>query len=572
MRAMDRVRFLTATLVALLVCLAGAAGAGAGAKERKPPKPDSDVPTAAGLAGAQVASTGGVKGGKISRQSLTGGAAPASVGSTTLVLYDTTGPYGWLGELYATAVGNLASHFGSWHAQPVTSYQAGQISQYTATIYIGSTYDEPLPAAFLDDVYNATGAVIWIYDNIWELTNRYGAAFTSKYGWMWAQFDLSAVSKVVYKSVELTRDAVHNGAGIMSYSTIDPAKATVLASAVRDADGSTFPWALRAGTLTYLGENPFVYTSETDRVHAFEDLLFDALDPSASTRHRALVRLEDINPSYDPAQLRAVADFLYSQGIPFGFGVSPIYTDPLGYYTGGVPESSRLGQNGNEVAPMIQYLEAHGGTLVMHGYTHQYSNVPNPYTAVTGDDFEFYRVTENADHTLNYLGPVSEDSAAWALGRIDASFKEFRRAGLSAPTISEFPHYTASAVDYQAVAQRFATRWERPLYFGGVLSGGQVDYSHVIGQTFPYVVSDLYGTTVLPENLGDYAPEPFFNFPPHTVADVLAAAAANMVVRDGFASFFYHPFEGVAALQQIVDGLRAQGWTFVSPAQAAAAG
>ena len=65
-----------------------------------------------------------------------------------LVLYDTTGPYGWLGELYATATVNLASHFGSWTAKPVASYAAGDMSAYTATIYIGSTYDEPLPRAW----------------------------------------------------------------------------------------------------------------------------------------------------------------------------------------------------------------------------------------------------------------------------------------------------------------------------------------------------------------------------------------------------------------------------------------
>jgi uncharacterized protein YdaL len=574
-------RLLASIVVALLMCLAASAGAGAGGKDKKPSKPTQDTPTVDALAGSAVIVGSDGKGGtfttagktgNVTSSAQAGNAAPGAFGSSTLVLYDSTGAYGWLGELYATAVGNLASHFGSWKAEPVTTYQAGQMWQYTATVYIGSTYDEPLPTAFLDDAYDATRPVIWIYDNIWQLTNRYSSTFQSKYGWMWSQFDLSQVSHVVYNGVTLSRDGVHDQAGIMSYSVIDPTKTMTLGLAVRDADGTTFPWAMRSGYLTYLGENPFVYTSETDRVIAFADLLYDALNPFAQPRHRALVRLEDINPSYDPAQLKAVTDYLYSQGIPFGFGVSPIYTDPLGYYTGGVPESSKLNDKSNGVANMIKYMQAHGGTLVMHGYTHQYSNVYNPYSAVTGDDFEFYRTTENADHTLNYQGPLPGDSASWASGRLDSSFREFQRAGISAPTIFEFPHYAASAVDYQTASQRFSTRWERVLYFGGALSGGAVDYSHLIGQTFPYVVRDLWGSTVLPENLGDYAPEQFYIFKPHTVDDILAAGAANMAVRDGFGSFFYHPFEGVGPLQQIVDGLRAQGWTFVSPAQAAANG
>src|SRR5437870_1700614 len=91
---------------------------------------------------------------------------------STLVLYDTTQQWGWLGELYGIMVANLVSHFDAWTANPVVSYTAGQINQYTAMIYIGSTYDEPIPTAFLDDVLATTKPVIWVYDNIWQLTAR----------------------------------------------------------------------------------------------------------------------------------------------------------------------------------------------------------------------------------------------------------------------------------------------------------------------------------------------------------------------------------------------------------------
>ena len=40
----------------------------------------------------------------------------------------------------------------------------------------------------------------------------------------------------------------------------------------------------------------------------------------------------------------------------------------------------------------------------------------------------------------------------------------------------------------------------------------------------------------------------------------------NLVVRDGFASFFFHPYLDISYLQQAVSGLRAVGYTFVSPA------
>jgi uncharacterized protein YdaL len=571
-----KVRFGGAAVVAVTVLLLLLASSAAAGKKKEPPKPPQVAPSSTALIGTSTtSSTTTVKGGKASGGGSgthsSGAGAPGSVGATTLVLYDTSNTYGWLGELYAQAAANLVSHFGPWQTEPVASYQAGQIGQYTATIYIGSTYDEPLPASFLNDVYNATRPVIWVYDNIWELTNAY-PGFQTKFGWMWSQFDTSTVSHVTYKGATLTRDGVNNLGGIMNYSSVDPTKVTDVADAVRDADGSTFPWALRSGNLTYVGENPFTYTTETDRVHVFEDMLFDALDPTAPTEHRAMIRLEDINPSQDPAELKSVVDYLYSQGIPFGFGVSPVYTDPNGYYTGGTPESSSLADRGNGITADIKYMQSHGGTLVMHGYTHQYSNIINPYSAVTGDDFEFYRVTENADHTLNYLGPLPGDSVNWALNRIDASANVFKKAGIAPAQIFEFPHYAGSAADYSAVAQRFGVRWERGMYYGGWLTGSTIDYSHVIGEGFPFVVRDVYGTTVLPENCGPYAPEPFYGFKPHLVSDILAAADANQVVRDGIATFYYHPFEGLDALKQIVQGFQQRGLTFVAPSSVAANG
>ena len=488
--------------------------------------------------------------------------AALAADSTALVLYDTTGPYGWLGETYATMTANLASHFGTWTAKPVASYAAGEVNNYTATIYIGSTYDEPLPAAFLSDVKATTRPVVWAYDNIWQLTSS-TPTFQTDYGWMWSQFDTSVVGAVRYKGRSLTRDGANNQAGIMGYSAVDPSKVQVLAEAVR-SDGTTFPWAVRSRNLTYIGEIPYTYFRESDRMMVFEDLLFDALAPGTAERHRALVRLEDINPDSDPAELRRVADYLASKKVPFGFGVSPRYLDPLGAEHNGSNTTIRLSER-TAVISALRYLQSKGGTMIEHGWTHQYSNVRNPYDGVSGNDFEFYRTIENADHTLNFQGPVPEDSAAWADSRLNGSANDFTAAGLTVPTIFEFPHYFASAVDYARVALKFGARWERALYPRGVLTKSTPDYSRVTGQMFPYTVRDVYGTKVLPENLGNVELEPFFQYPTRFPQEIIDDAARNLVIRDGVASFYFHPFLAVRHLRQTVEGIQALGYTFVNP-------
>jgi uncharacterized protein YdaL len=314
-----------------------------------------------------------------------------------------------------------------------------------------------------------------------------------------------------------------------------------------------------------VAEIPFSYMSEEDRVLVFADLLFDALAPATAERHRAMVRLEDISAASDPAELRAAADFLRSEGIPFGFGVVPEYVDPHGAYNGGVSERVRLSQS-PEVTAILKDLVARGGTLVMHGQTHQWATTINPYTAVTADDHEFYRVTENLDHTLNYIGPIPGDSLSWATNRLKTADNQFRQAGLPLPAIWEFPHYSGSVADQRAVSARFATRWERTLYFPGLLRGGAIDYTRIFGQLFPYVVRDVYGAKVLPENLGNIEPTTFYIYPARFPSDIIRAAEKNLVVRDGFASFYFHPFFDVSYLRETVNGIRALGYTFVSPA------
>ncbi|BDU68790.1 hypothetical protein GETHOR_08910 [Geothrix oryzae] len=489
---------------------------------------------------------------------MSGAALAAS--PNTLILYDSTGPWGFLGELYAQQTANLVSHFGTWKAIPVGTYVAGQMAGFTAVVYIGSTYDEPLPLAFLADVRATTIPVLWMYDNIWQLTAEF-ADFPGTTGWTWTGFDFSQIPSVQYKGTQLDRDLL-NGGGIMGTTLADPSKAQALATAQR-TDGTTIPWVVQSGQFYYFTEIPFSYVSPNDRYLAFADLLYAVYNPAAATRHRALVRIEDVGPDADPAELRAVADALFARAVPFSVAVYPGYRDPNGTYNGGVATSYDL-VNRPTVVSALKYMQSRGGTLLMHGYTHQFSKLLNPYSGASADDFEFFIAHIDSANNVVYDGPVPGDSQVWATSRIKSGMNAFTRAGLTVPTIFEPPHYAASVPDYKAILALFPKRYDRGLYFGGILSGGAISYSRLNGQFFPYPVKDIYGSFVIPENLGNVEPVAFNNHPPRLPADILTTAQKNLVIRDGFASFFYHPYLGTPMLTEIVDGLKVQGWTFVA--------
>jgi uncharacterized protein YdaL len=489
--------------------------------------------------------------------------APPATSSNTMIVYDNGNTWGYLGQLYGTMTANLVGHFGSYTPVKVTEYQPGQMAGYKAVIYIGSTWDEPIPTAFVDDVLKGTTPVMWIGHNIWALTDRATpTAFKDKYGWMWSQLDQADVRQIRYKGQTFLRD-IDNPRGIMDYSSLDTSKVTVLAEALRP-DGTSFPWAVRSGNLTYIGENPLTYIGENDRYVILSDLLFDLLAPTTPERHRAMVRLEDVGPDADPQDLIDAADYLSSQGVPFSFGVYSVYKDPNNVNGRGTTIRMR---DAKDVVAAINYMISKGGTMIMHGYTHQYEALANPYNGISGDDFEFFTAHVDAENYVRFDGPVPNDSATWALGRVDAAAAELKAARLPQPTIFEFPHYAGSGVDYRAIRTRFTTRYERSLYFTGALTGGPdgTDVSKMVGQFFPYVVNDVYGSKVLPENLGNYEPTEENHHPPRSPQQIIETAKRNLAVRDGFASFFYHPYYGVENLQQTVEGIKALGYTFVSP-------
>ncbi len=485
-----------------------------------------------------------------------------------LVLYDSTGQWAFLGDLYAQVEGNLASHFGNWKAEPVSAYKAGEMNGYTAVTYAGSTFDEPLPAAFLDDVLAGGTPVLWSGLNIWQLQDRANAVggdgtFSSKYGWQYGGLDASAIDAVTYKGRDLTR-IPENANAVVAIDVTEPSKVTVLAQA-KHTNGTTAPWAVRSANLTYLSEVPFTYITDSDRYLIYTDLLFDLLAPQTPERHRAMIRIEDVSPASDPKNLRALADMMYAKHVPFSIATFPVWKDPNGYGKG--RPATLTFKDRPEVVAAIKYMQSRGGTVVGHGYTHQLGWKPNPYNGRSGTDYEFMRTHLDADGGVVYDGPVVGDSQQWATKQLQLSRQDIAKAGLGNINVEVLPHYTASAADFKAVAATFTAAYGRDLLFLGVLNGGPVNYSHSQVQFFPYEVTDVYGQKVIPETL-DHVELKADNKTPVIGAKELAArAAAERVVRDSFASSFYHSFYPPAELAKVIDAVKAQGYTYVSPAQ-----
>jgi uncharacterized protein YdaL len=513
--------------------------------------------------------------------------AEAQEPAQVLVLYDGGGPWGKVGAEYALLLTNLLGHFPTTvRSQPVTSYSPGAMASAAATFYIGSTYDEPSyhPAdsaehkayqAFLADAADNTRPLLWMGYNLQHL----GAGLSERFGITFVENDdEEGFNRVTYKGVALDKGVVRKtypGADVGTcrqeregpydcdldlgvVQVADKARAKVLAEATATSSGRREPYAVRSGNFWYIGDIPFSYISEEDRYLVLADLLHDVLGSKHAERHLALVRLEDVDANLDPDELQSVVEILRRHHAPFGVAAIPFHRDPSRDPPGGPPR--RVGLAGSALEDDLRNLVARGeASIVQHGTTHQWDGGPNPLNGVSGDDYEFYRVTENTDHSLRLVGPIPEDSGAWPTNRIAEGKAELDKAGLAA-FAWEAPHYLATASVYAAAAKTYPVHWGRVTYFPD--GGNALEPS---GQFFPYAVRDSYGQTVLPENLGNVEPEAVNGYPTTTPEEVVARAAKARVVRDGFASFFFHPFYEPALLEKVLSGIERLGYKFVAP-------
>jgi uncharacterized protein YdaL len=468
-----------------------------------------------------------------------------------LVLYDNTGRYAAYGAQAGVLAANFVSHFARPVRQPVSAYRPGEMAHYAAVVYVGTNYGEPLPNGFLADVRAGARPVLWLGENAYQLTD---AAFARAHGWRESADHVGHYTFVQYRDARLT---ITNG-DLHGIDVVDLAKATVPGTAVA-ADGRSTPWAVRSGNLTYVSEVPLDSEGGQDRSFAVADMMAGMFGP-VRQRHRALIRLEDVGPTSDPVQLRQVADLLAAEDIPFSIALYPVYVGPVDQRP---RERVRL-QDRPQIVDAIRYMLSKGGTLVLHGYTHQLGNRRNPTNGESAEDYEFYRVHLDAHHNLVYDGPVTKDSAAWTRHRISSALAEIHAAGLPRPWMWEFPHYGAAPADYRVAASIFVARFERGNYAAGPV--GHEDLSTLTEQTPPYVVRDTYNGPVLPETLGHVASPGDLAAGQGSIRQIMAdAAAQKAAVRDNVAGVFYHPFLGTTPLRHLVDGLRHEGYRFTAP-------
>lgn len=534
-------------------------------------------------------------------------AAGAADDKCVQVFYDRSkDPAYQYGRTAATFLENLLGHFREFRTivEPIEDYAPGQIERCHATFYIGSYFDNALPKDFLDDFAKTQRRVIWIGYSLWQLGSprleqTMGAKFLRLTKLDTAKRDAEG-RPTFYKLITYKGETFHKYGEFkqgskdeffapfeMAALEVVVAQTEVLATAVHNDDGSKLPYAIRNANRFYVADVPFSYIHEADRYLVFADLLFDML--GVAPRHKkplAIFRIEDVSAGTLPDAVLSAAKIARALNITPHISLIPIFADPLGVLGPKTARGVRI-KDDKKFGATLKALKAGGAKFIWHGVTHQLGDRANP-KGVSGYDFEFWDVAAN--------GPVPGDSVKYVLDLLDQGWSSMGDAGIR-PKIWEVPHYASSATDYLVFARVFAWNIGRinyvrhdaknlpaatpaTLWYERTGVAGRKQRLQLLErlsvtttgryepQFFPYeIYRDIYGQRVLPENLGfiDYSGSSTSANP---VDAMLAHAKRNLVLRDAWASFYFHPFimrrDGAAAdLERLLKSLKAMGYEFV---------
>ena len=517
-----------------------------------------------------------------------------------LILYDNVGDYKEQGKINALLLENLLGHFDvNITSKPADQYIANEIvdNNITTVFYLGTTYlndqisfknSAAYTTNYLDffkDIATNNKTIVWINYNLdlleseWEANAWGNSTFVDTTGFTSSGTDTN-YTRVWYKDTELYKGVIpfatpgvdttacydegnNTYACALELNTIgiiddNKAFSIATASSTFDSNKSIEPYVTQGGNFWFIGDIPFTYMSEEDRYLAFADLLHDMLGIPHQVSHKAIMRLEDVNAETDPSDLATIADYMRSQDINFSVATIPQYENPLGEYDYPLDTSIKLSDS--DIGTLLQaYYNERLIDIVQHGFSHQYDSIENPYNGVTADDFEFMRVTDvNKDGNYTYVGPSEDDNGSWAKERILKGKTILDEVGIQA-FAWEAPHYMAGPNHYRAIKDVYPIQYSRVIYYPD-----ETDKSIFIGQFFPYIIrKDTYGYYIIPENIHNIEDNPNPGYRVVTAEDIIHFADVLKVVRDGVASFYYHPYLRTDDLSKIIPGLQSKGYTFV---------
>jgi uncharacterized protein YdaL len=418
-----------------------------------------------------------------------------------LLIYDRRQFFGYVGDV-VTSYRELFGHFNvKVFEESEEKYKKGQIENFDFIFVIGIKGDF-CNSYLLDDLKKTKKIVCWIgkgierlLENNENISLRYKGEsdnlvkifYSDKY------FDIGLIDDFVIV------DSLSKNSKVYSWLSDGNAK---------------YPYIIRENNYWYVSKA----ISYSVLFYIFADVLYDLFNEYNIEKNRIFIRIEDVHPFRDTEKLRAIGEYLNSKNIPFMIAMIPAYKRYNSSYITSLSENP-------DFVKTIKYLQELGGSIILHGYTHQYFE-----RNLTGEGFEFWDGINDK--------PLDLDIEKWIDKRIGLGIQESIKNGIY-PLAFEAPHYAICQKGYKVLKNYFST------YCGHIQTSDQ----GFTTSTYPYTLHDTeLFNKFLPENLGYVDPNNLLSI--NKIKNNLKEIS---VVRGFTAGVFFHPYLDIKYLKEIVE-------------------
>ncbi len=534
------------------------------------------------------------------------------------IFYDQSkDPAYWMGRTYSIFLQNLLAHFPKYQqiTGPIEEYKKGDLDRCKASFYVGSYFENEIPKEFFEDYASTTKSVVWMGYSIWKPGIDY---FENIFGYSYRGLTkLNTELKDERDRPTFFKYATYKGERFRKYgefSAITPgvflapfenivlkkskeSSTEIISELIHNGTNEKIPYIIRSKNKFYIADVPFSFMHEADRFLIVADLLFDVLNEKPMHNEKiAFLRIEDVFPLISQPYTYDVMNVLREMDVKASVSLVPIYNDPLHEY---ISDAYFLPMESSpSFLSMLYQMHQDGHRFIWHGVTHQYEDMRNPYDGISTDDFEFWDAINNK--------PVPKDSPSWVLNRMEDGAYSLNKGNVQVQAWLT-PHYQASPLDYLIFGRIFEWNVGRVIYYDYkaqnlppasadvLMSSPTSNISKRIeafkdlkvetfgpwsGQMFPYLIfGDIYGQRLIPENLGNS--QPFlskFVVTARSIDTMLEDAQRNLVLRDTWASLFYHPalldilenggrgqYPGDPTdLRKLLSGIKGMGYRFIT--------
>ena len=390
----------------------------------------------------------------------------------------------------------------------IDDYKSGDMASYNS-VFVINIENDINNKQFLDDLSAYKNKIYWIGNKIEEFLSE-NKKYKIKYN-----YQNNSINELIYKEDSLV---INSG---NSFNIINPSKKSKTLAYMSDSY-NTYPFIINEDNLYYISR------WDLEESFIFEDSLNDFYNIKEFDKEKIFVRIEDVHPFRDTTKLREIADYLYSKDIPFMIALIPTYTDSK---TQAITTMDMM----PEFIETIQYMQEKGGSIVLHGCTHQLGK-----EKISGEGYEFWDIKNDM--------PIDEDIESYVKNRVLSGLRLCIENNIY-PLAYEAPHYAINIDGYKELKKYFST------YVGQY----QNNNNNFATNASPFIIknSDTFNV-MIPENL-DYVDEEN-----DFAVDIVKENFKKLsMVRGHTGGFFFHSYLDINYLKEIVEFLEDENVEFL---------